>query len=68
MTQYKVTADHPVDTDEGRLVPPGGTFSSSTPSRRLDDLVDAGLLETTGGKPAKNPDDSSAPTPREETP
>jgi hypothetical protein len=41
---YRVTADHPVDTDDGRVVEPGGTFTADD-SERLRALSEAGLLE-----------------------
>jgi hypothetical protein len=61
---YKVVARHPVDTDAGRMVAPGGEFTAE-PSDRLTALVSSGRLAV-----ADEP--TTAPRPksrqREETP
>jgi hypothetical protein len=65
---YKVVARHPVDTDTGEMVAPGGEFTAE-PSDRLTALVSSGRLAVADPPPAEP---TTAPRPksrqREETP
>ncbi len=40
---YTVLADHPVDSDDGELVPPGGSFVANG-SERLRQMAADGLI------------------------
>jgi hypothetical protein len=67
---YKVVARHPVDTDDGKMVAPGGEFTAA-PSDRLAALVSSGHLAVTDERPP-HPGPPPVPRPksrqREETP
>lgn len=65
MTDYRVTANHPVDTDDGQLVAPGETFDAPG-SERLRQLLDDGLVERT--KSSRQTQTQTQTSQSEETP